>query len=181
MGRHGAADGRGRQTEVFLFDDRLEVISPGELPSSLRAENLRGNHLSRNPRIVRVMAELRYVRDLGEGIDRMFREMEAAGLPPPEYEEVPGALRVTLRNGLSVTPTLSAAERRLPVSVLAQLNERQTRVLEMVAQQGSMTNSQCQRLFSITYNTAHRDLRGLVELGLLRMEGKGRATRYVRV
>jgi ATP-dependent DNA helicase RecG len=169
---------RGRQTEVFLFDDRLEVISPGELPGSLRTETLRGSHLSRNPRIVRVMAELRYVRDFGEGIDRMFREMEAASLPPPEYEEIPGALKVTFCNGLSVAVAPSA-EHRLPVSVLAQLNERQRRVLEVIAQAGSISNRQFQQLFAVTYDTAHRDLRRLAELGLLRVEGKGRATRYV--
>jgi ATP-dependent DNA helicase RecG len=169
---------RGRQTEVFLFDDHLEVISPGELPASLRAETLRGSHLSRNPRIVRVMAELRYMRDFGEGIDRMFREMEEAGLPPPEYEEIPGALRATFRNGLSVT-ALPPAERRLPTSILAQLNERQRRVLEVVAQQGSITNSQCQQLFSVSYRTAHRDLHQLVEWEVLQQEGQGRTTRYV--
>jgi ATP-dependent DNA helicase RecG len=169
---------RGRQTEVFLFDDRLEVISPGELPGSLRADALRGSHLSRNPRIVRVMAELRYVRDFGEGIDRTFREMEAAGLPAPEYEEIPGAPKVTLRNGLSAAVAPSA-ERRLPASIRAQLNERQRRALAIVAQQASRSNREFQKLFSTSYNTAHRDLSGLVDLGLLRSQGKGRATRYV--
>jgi ATP-dependent DNA helicase RecG len=175
---HRSYANRGRQIEVFLFDDRLEVQSPGELPASLRADTLRGSHFSRNPRIVRVMAELRYVRDFGEGIDRMFHEMEAAGLPPPEFEEVPGALMATLRNGLSATPT-PTVERRLPASVLAQLNERQKRVLEVVTQQGSISNRQFQQIFPVTYDTAHRDLKRLVELGLLRVEGKGRATRYV--
>ncbi|MBI1928508.1 putative DNA binding domain-containing protein [Candidatus Poribacteria bacterium] len=174
---HRSYANRGRQTEVFLFDDHLEVQSPGELPASLRADTLRGSHFSRNPRIVRVMAELRYVRDFGEGIDRMFREMEAAGLPPPEFEEIPGALKVTLRNGLSVA-AVPSAQRRLPLSVLAQLNDRQKRVLEVVAQQGSITNSQCQQLFSVSYRTAHRDLSQLVEFLLLKPQGRGRATRY---
>jgi len=169
---------RGRQTEVFLFDDRLEVISPGELPGSLRAETLRGSHLSRNPRIVRVMAELRYVRDFGEGIDRMFREMEAAGLPVPEYEEIPGALKVTLRNGLSAT-VVPSGERRLPPSILAQLNERQKRVLEVVAQQGSITKSEYQRFFAVSAATSKRDLSQLVALHLLQPFGQGRALRYI--
>jgi predicted HTH transcriptional regulator len=60
---------------------------------------------------------MRYVRDFSEGIDRMFREMETAGLPAPEYEEIVGALKVTLRNGLTVA-AVPSAERRFSPSVL---------------------------------------------------------------
>jgi ATP-dependent DNA helicase RecG len=169
---------RGRQTEVFLFDDRLEVISPGELPGSLRAETLRGSHLSRNPRIVRVMAELRYVRDFGEGIDRMFREMETAGLPAPEYEEIVGALKVTLRNGLSAVAA-PPAERRLPASILGKLNERQRRALVVVAKEGSINNNEYQKVFNISAVTAKRDLTQLTTLGLLQPVGEGRGRRYI--
>lgn len=57
--------------EVHLFDDRTEIWSPGELVGPVALERLRNRervHASRNPRIVRVLTEFGYMRELGEGI-----------------------------------------------------------------------------------------------------------------
>jgi ATP-dependent DNA helicase RecG len=70
--------------EVHLFDDRMEIWSPGELVEPVTLDRLRrqgaGAHVSRNPRIVRVLTAFGYMRELGEGIPRMFEVMEREGL-----------------------------------------------------------------------------------------------------
>ena len=62
-----------------MFDDKITVESPGILPGIVRLNNLRTVHFSRNPNIARFLHEYDYVQEFGEGIDRMFNEMAAAG------------------------------------------------------------------------------------------------------
>jgi len=93
---------RGAPIEVWMFDDRLEIRSPGLLPAPVTIEALSRRervHLSRNPLLVRMLTDLQYMRDLGEGIPRMFDEMDRAGCYPPRFEIVGGfVFQVSLRN-----------------------------------------------------------------------------------
>jgi ATP-dependent DNA helicase RecG len=93
--------------EVHLFDDRMEIWSPGELVEPVTLERLRNRervHASRNPRIVRVLTEFGYMRELGEGIPRMFEVMERQGLHPPEFRMEGGRFVVTLRKHTCLSP-----------------------------------------------------------------------------
>ena len=92
---------RGRETEVWFFDDRLEVSSPGELLPPVTVEALRDGHaahVTRNPMLVRVLADAEIMRDEGEGVARVFREMAASLLREPELESANGLFRMTLFN-----------------------------------------------------------------------------------
>lgn len=93
---------RGLGVEVWMFDDRMEVRSPGMPPSPVTLDALAQRqhmHCSRNPLIVRVLTTMGTMRELGEGVPRMFDEMERAGYYPPRFEAVGGAVvQVTLRN-----------------------------------------------------------------------------------
>ena len=68
-----------------MFDDRIVVESPGKLPGLVRADNIRSTHFSRNPKIVEFLKAYSYVKEYGEGVDRMCREMSEAGLQGPQY------------------------------------------------------------------------------------------------
>lgn len=77
----------GRATEVYVFDDRLEVRSPGALLSTVTIEgikSLQGVHQSRNTVIARTLRELGYMREMGEGFQRIFHLMRAHDLVEPE-------------------------------------------------------------------------------------------------
>lgn len=72
--------------EIFIFTDRIELKSPGALLSSLTVESLyrlEGAHESRNPLIARVLRESKYMRELGEGMKRMFELMTTSELQRP--------------------------------------------------------------------------------------------------
>ncbi len=77
----------GKGVEILIFDDRLEVKSPGGLLSSISLEDLqngRRTHQSRNAYLARVLREFGYMREMGEGMLRIFSTMRDRDLVPPE-------------------------------------------------------------------------------------------------
>ena len=58
------------------YDDRLEISNSGPLPSIVTIENIKENRYARNPKIARVLYELGYVRELNEGVKRIFSSMQ---------------------------------------------------------------------------------------------------------
>lgn len=76
---------KGTDIQIKMFNNRLTVESPGTLPGMVRLNNMRHVHFSRNPKIAQFLHEYEYVQEFGEGVDRLFDVMKAAGLPEPEY------------------------------------------------------------------------------------------------
>lgn len=74
--------------QVFIFSDRIEIVSPGVLPGKVTAQNIRTvGSFNRNPLIVSNLREFPEPPNLdaGEGVRMMFHTMEKAGLYPPVY------------------------------------------------------------------------------------------------
>ena len=90
----------GTDIMVKIFDNHYVVESPGILPGMVRIDNIRQMHFSRNPKIVEFMREYKLVKEFGEGVDRMFREMAEVGNPAPEYKQVEFMVKVRLNSAL---------------------------------------------------------------------------------
>ncbi len=88
----------GTDIQIRMFDDHFIVESPGILPGLVRISNIREFHFSRNPKIVELLTEYEFVKELGEGVDRIYREMAEAGLPEPEYRQADFMLSAILKN-----------------------------------------------------------------------------------
>ena len=168
---------RGQSIEVILYDDRLEVLSPGGPPVEISLDDLRAGrpvHASRNPRLARVLVELGVMREQGEGIPRMFEEMELSFLPLPEFEVFGGRFCVTLRNEpifQSSEPEWAQAVRALPIGVT------QKRALVGFLDREFANADYCD-LNRVDRDTAYRELQDLVDRGFLTMTGVGAGTRY---
>ena len=89
---------RGTDIQIKLFDNRIVVESPGKLPGLVRADNIRHTHFSRNPKIAEFLKTYSFVKEYGEGVDRMCKELEAVGLQAPEYYSNAFMLQVIIRN-----------------------------------------------------------------------------------
>lgn len=101
----------GDHIRVEIFDDRVEVESPGRFPGIAdTSDPLRVTRFARNPRIARVCSDLHFGQELGEGIRRMFEEMRLAGLADPAYHQSAGSVRVSLTSA----PVDRELEARLP-------------------------------------------------------------------
>lgn len=79
-----------------MFDDRLVFETPGKLPGIVRTDNIRHTHFSRNPKIAEYLKAYDYVKEFGEGVDRMCRELSALGVQEPQYNLVAFIMKATV-------------------------------------------------------------------------------------
>jgi ATP-dependent DNA helicase RecG len=89
----------GRGIEISIFQDRMEIVSPGMLLSTISLDEIRqlkGAHESRNPFIAKVLREVGIVRELGEGIRRIYDVMRSNALAEPDLESDTSGFSVTL-------------------------------------------------------------------------------------
>ncbi|WP_410513528.1 ATP-binding protein [Paenibacillus sp. BR2-3] len=99
---HRAYNLGGIEIMIRMYDDRLEFESPGKLPGMIRLHNIKDLRYSRNPRIAVMLSEFKYVRRWGEGIDRIYDEMQLFHLEPPELAETDQTFTLTLKNNIEV-------------------------------------------------------------------------------
>jgi len=162
---------RGRRIEVRIYSDRMEVISPGDLPGYITVDNIVEEHFSRNPRLVNGMFQWGYIEELGLGIDRMIEEMVQAGHNPPQFKATSYSFSVVLSN---------VRQRAAVPRWTRSMNERQTRALAYVRENGSITNREYQRFCpDVSSETIRLDLVDLVERGLLLKIGSKKGTYYI--
>ncbi len=89
---------RGTEIQIKMFDEHLVVESPGNLPSIVKIDRMRETHFARNAHIAEYLKCYKYVKDFGEGVDRMCREMEESGLPKPEFKQSGFILEAVVKN-----------------------------------------------------------------------------------
>ena len=89
---------KGTDIQIKMFDDRIVVESPGKLPGLVKTDNIRHTHFSRNPKIAEFLKAYKYVKEYGEGVNRMFQEMENAGLSDPIYHVQSFMLETIIKN-----------------------------------------------------------------------------------
>lgn len=78
---HRAYNIKGTEIQIKMLDDRLVFESPGRLPGTVKPSNIRHTHFSRNPKIAQFLKAYDFVKEFGEGVDRVCRELEANGTP----------------------------------------------------------------------------------------------------
>jgi len=85
----------GATISVLIFDDRIEISSPGGLFGGLTIDNLEGKHITRNSMICKLLYEIGEMEEYGTGIRKMKKKMKDYGLPEPSFEEEAGFFKVT--------------------------------------------------------------------------------------
>jgi len=162
---------KGRRVEIRMYEDRMEVISPGGLPGYMTLDNLVEEHFSRNPRLVAGLFEWGYIEELGLGIDRMIEEMLQFGHPPPAFKATPYSFSVTLYNTLDRPPVMQWE---------SNMNERQMRATAFIKEKGRITSRDYQALCpDVSPETLRLDLVDLVDRGLLLKIGDKKGTYYI--
>lgn len=165
-----------------IFDDRIEVSSPGSLLPGLNIKSLEGHHATRNKIICDIFHETKDMEKYGTGIGKMKRLMKEHGLSKPEFKEEGNFFVVKFYGPgdkiLDLVPSIPK-ERQTDLRELG-LNERQIEALRlMVNERQKFTNRRFRQFFKVTNKTAATDLNALVKIGMAQTRGKGRNVEYL--
>jgi ATP-dependent DNA helicase RecG len=155
----------------MIFDDRIEVESPGRLPEGVTLKNLEGSHVLRNERIANFLYDIGYIEKWGTGIKRIKDSMRFHGLKEPRFEEGGRFFKVTFHGPGDEILNLVKSKDTVDLRDL-KLNERQIEALRsMVNEKKKMTIREYKEQFRISEKTAKRDMKKLVNFGLVVKRG----------
>lgn len=173
---------RGADIQVKMFDNHLDVISPGLFPGPVNEKNIEETHYSRNPRIARVMSELGYVREIGEGINRVIKEVHIAKLPSPIFLERANAeVCVQLKNDIEkrgLRKDKKELTSNIDSELLQTLTDAEGKIVIFLYEYGRITTKEAKELLAKSRMTAIRGLKNLKKKGIIEMVGTGNKTYY---
>lgn len=152
------------QIRVLMFDDRIEVISPGGLPSGIAEEEYLSGKLSvlRNRNLANVFYRLGFVEIFGTGITRI-KHLYEEGLIKPDFEVSENTIKIVLpvfEKNLNLTENEQTVYKFLSKTMLKPISE--------IAPYVPFGRSKTTQL-----------LKGMEQKGIVVVEGKGRGTKYI--
>lgn len=152
------------QIRVSMFDDRIEIVSPGGLPSGITAEEYLSGRLSvlRNRNLANVFYRLGFVEIFGTGITRI-KQLYEESLIKPEFEVSENAIKIMLpvfESNVNLTEDEKVIYTLLSKTMLKPISE--------IAPYAPFGKSKTTKL-----------LKDMGEKGVITVEGKGRGTKYI--
>lgn len=166
----------GSSVDLAVYDDRMEVVSPGPLHFGLTAEKLFASHQSQpwNPLIASTFYRRGIIEKWGTGTIRMAEIMNSARLPRPEIEDNGREVTVCFRHGRHIVSghTLSDPAKRQEV-ILTMLNNTENGL--------TLRSIYTQMLPYATQRQVKRTLKVLKDRGLIVSVGRGAGARWKHV
>ena len=161
----------GTDIMVKIFDHHYIVESPGILPGMVRIDNIRQMHFSRNPKIVQYLQQYKLVKEFGEGVDRMFREMEQSGNPAPEYKQIEFMVKVRLNSNVKEQGSQTSSQRGSQTSSQRDSRTTSGRILNLLKQNSLITREQMSVEIGISDRMIAKYLKDFQEKGILKRLG----------
>ncbi|MBI5024023.1 MAG: hypothetical protein HZC18_03380 [Candidatus Omnitrophica bacterium] len=162
--------------QLAIYDDRIEIWNPGELPRQLTHQQLKEKHRSipRNQFLADKLYLIKYIERWGRGTNRIVEEMRKEKLPDPAFANNSGGFEIVLVGpGKSFEKTIEDVKLRK-----LDLNDRQKKAMEFIKQHGGISRKQYVDLAGISVRQANRDLNDLVAKKVVAAVGSGRSLRY---
>lgn len=188
------------QTLHAIYDDRLEITSPGRLPMGQTIERMKqGYSKIRNETLASAFEYMGYIEHWGSGILRVMQEVRDAGLPEPEFLGGDTDLRINIyRNGSEtgsddgivtglrrdslsddgIAEGTTSKTNAAPNAAIAVLPSQKERILDALRRNASISISDAIRILGVQERQAQRILKSLIEEGSAVKIGAARATRY---
>lgn len=169
----------GEHITIKLFDDRLEICSPGKLGGFVTLDTMKTKRYSRNPQVARVLNELGIVRELNEGVKRIYSEMQKFFLKDPMYSEPDrNSVLLVLDNNI-VMRSRRKEESMLKVNTIQDewknLNYVERQVLTTIFDKGEIGSEETSKLINRSKPTAVKLLNKLIDLKLIEWTGTSKS------
>ncbi|WP_138310446.1 MULTISPECIES: ATP-binding protein [unclassified Clostridium] len=175
--------------QVALYDDRLEVTSPGMLYGGLTLEEaMSGRSKIRNRAVAEVFSRMELIEEWGTGIRRILKRSNEYGLPKPDFFEIGDTFRVNLYRLKSKKPIKKADKKPIKKADKGSIKktgkkpiktERQKLILNHVKEYGMISNKEARAILGLAESTTKRILKQMSEDGILQEQGERRARIYI--
>jgi ATP-dependent DNA helicase RecG len=157
---------------IRMFDDRLEVESPGGFLPFVTPDNIYDCHHPRNPDLMNALYFLDYVKCAHEGTRRMRETMQELELPAPIFRESQIShvvFKVTLKNNVEHRKAWldSDASKVVGEVIFKTLTEHEKRIINYVAEYGQISVTDAVRLTNKAWESCKEILMSLVTKGIL--------------
>ena len=171
---------------VQIYDDRIEILNPGDLYGNNRLENLGTDMIleARNKNIVRLLEEKgNIIENRHTGIATIRREMEKMGLPEPEFKSLRGDFKVILRkektevgiqNNIEKTDggqKRTEEDRRRQIECLKTLDDK---ILYLIKENNSVTQMQMCNIIGVGRTAITNHIKKLKEKNIIERVGPDR-------
>ena len=170
---HRAYSIKGTEIQIKMFDDRLVFESPGKLPGMVKPTNIRNTHFSRNPKIAAFLKAYHYVKEYGEGVDRIYRELEANGTSALSFHTDDFILKITVPKVIekvSVNVTENVIEKAIDTSQKTSQKTPQ-KIIELVRDNPYISTSEMADIIGIDRRNIARNIKKLQDQGIVRRVG----------
>lgn len=169
----------GEHITIKLYDDRLEICSPGKLGGFVTLDTMKTKRYSRNPQIARVLNELGIVRELNEGVKRIYSEMQRFFLKDPIYSEPDrNSVLLVLDNNIIMRSRRKEESMLKDNTILdkwSELSYPERQVLTNIFDKGEISSEETALLISRSKPTAVKLLNRLIELELIEWTGTSKS------
>ena len=188
--------------QVAVYDNRLEITSPGKLPMGQTMERMKeGYSKIRNEALAHAFAYMNLIEHWGSGIPRIIDKVKAAGLREPEFIGGEVDLRINIYRGQDASNDINNAN-KVPDTTEEQPdtankvpdtmekmpdtteevpdNEQEQQIYKYVSEKESITTAETVVLLGVKDRRARAILMNMIEGGYLVKEGAARSTIYVK-
>jgi len=151
---------------VFIFDNRIDVVSPGPFPEGITPA--KPEHKPVNKILADLMYDIGYIEKYGSGI---YLENELClknGNEKPVYEITPNQTKVTFKSQIKDVTVVEIEEK-----ILEESNDRQKKAIEYVRKNGKIARKEYEELCKTSERTANRELTELIKKGIIKKTGSG--------
>ena len=163
----------GGYIKVSMYDDRLEIESPGKLPNIVTVENIKETRYSRNPRISRVLTDFGWVRELNEGVKRIYADMERFFLDDPIFSEPEQSVKLTLKNNIVMRNVRQKdhAMGQIGIETWSQLDDLEQQILVYMASNSVVSRASLEKHTKRSNRTITTRLNNMINLGIIKANG----------
>ncbi len=175
--------------QVAIYDDRLEITSPGKLPMGQTIERMKeGYSKIRNEALAYAFSYMNLIEHWGSGIPRIIGKVKAAGLREPEFIGGDVDLRINIYRGQKAPDSADKVpdnadkppiSRRQTADKMP-ANEQEQMIYKYVLENNGITTVKAMKLLDLKERRTRELLVKMVENGWLRKEGSSRSTMYVQ-
>ncbi|MCH5138951.1 hypothetical protein JMF89_17435, partial [Clostridiaceae bacterium UIB06] len=169
----------GADVKFAIFDDRIEITSPGLLPKTLDIEDIKmGRSEIRNKVIARFFKEIRFIEEWGTGISRIIKSCTEAGLEEPEFIETGMFFKVIIKKKSSDKVAISSDKVSISGDKI-ELNDSENKIIQYLKENESITNKESRVITNISSSGVRKVFDSLVQKNLIIPVGNKKSRYYI--